>query len=751
MRSRLNIGGAGGVLGDVVATRCLTGLMGTVGTAIFGVAVLLVSLIMLFEVHPVELGRHLAAHVAAFRQKMEERRVSRLDRQQQLVEEERDVAKKRRRLEKSVGALDETPSGINKPRLREKVEPAAEPEPEPAPVRTRMREPARMPDPEPVPARAAAVSLRQEPAPAAAPAPEEEERPPLVEQALSLIKNVPAKVAARLKADDEPAVEDAPVEAATPSPAPAPPAAPPPPPAPPKPRPLTALQMDAAAPTSDQPGYPNYVLPPLSLLDELPPPEKREVVEVTSTGAQVLKDTMAEFGVEVEVTAVERGPVVTRYELLPAAGVRVERISGLSNNIALAMKAESVRVQAPIPGKGVVGIEVPNPKTTAVYLREILESDAWQNSKAALPLAFGQDVSGRVLVADLADMPHLLVAGATGSGKTVCMNSVLAGLLMSRTPDQLKLILIDPKIVEFSGYNHMPHLVVPVITDSKKVSLGLRWAITEMERRYKMFAKVGVRNIKAFNNRPIAKQEELFEDVPAPEEAEDKIPDRVPYIVIVVDELADLMLVAQAEIENQIARLAQLSRAVGIHMIIATQRPSVNVITGTIKANFPARISFQVAQKVDSRTILDAPGADKLLGKGDMLFLPPGSPKLIRAQGSLTTDGEIQRVVEHIKQQGQPQYEMAIKDKIEGKTTDLPDMEEDDELIEQSLEIIRQTRRASTSALQRRLRIGYTRAARIMDLLEQRGVVGPASGSDPREILIDLDGEVPANEGELRE
>jgi S-DNA-T family DNA segregation ATPase FtsK/SpoIIIE len=432
MRSRLNIGGAGGVLGDVVATRCLTGLMGTVGTAIFGVAVLLVSLIMLFEVHPVELGRHLSAHVAAFRQKLEERRVSRLDRQQQLVEEERDVAKKRRRLEKSVGALDETPSGISKPRLREKVEPAADLEPEVAPVRARMREPARMPDPAPAPARSAAVALREEPAPA--PAPEEEERPPLVEQALSLIKNVPAKVAARLKADDAPAPEEA--DAAVPAdpPAPAVPVAPPPPPAPPKPRPLTALQVDAAAPTSDQPGYPNYVLPPLSLLDELPPPEKREVVEVTSTGAMVLKDTMAEFGVEVEVTAVERGPVVTRYELLPAPGVRVERISGLSNNIALAMKAESVRVQAPIPGKGVVGIEVPNPKTTTVYLREILESDAWQKGKAALPLAFGQDVGGRVLVADLADMPHLLVAGATGSGKTVCMNSVLAGLLMARTP-----------------------------------------------------------------------------------------------------------------------------------------------------------------------------------------------------------------------------------------------------------------------------------------------------------------------------
>ena len=315
----------------------------------------------------------------------------------------------------------------------------------------------------------------------------------------------------------------------------------------------------------------------------------------------------------------------------------------------------------------------------------------------------------------------------------------------------MRLMLIDPKIVEFSGFNGLPHLVVPVITDPKKVSLGLRWAINEMEKRYKLFAKVGVRNIKSFNSRPIVKQEELFPDQVPPEEAEapaDQVPDRVPYIVIVVDELADLMLVAQADIENQIARLAQLSRAVGIHMILATQRPSVNVITGTIKANFPARISFQVAQKVDSRTILDAAGADKLLGKGDMLFLPPGSPKLIRAQGTLTTDAEMHRVVEHWKRQGLPQYENSIKDKIEGKQVDLPDMEEDDELIQQAMEIIRQTRRASTSSLQRRLRIGYTRAARIMDLLEQRGIVGPAQGADPREILIDMDGDVLSNASE---
>jgi len=463
---------------------------------------------------------------------------------------------------------------------------------------------------------------------------------------------------------------------------------------------------------------------------------------------EVLKETLAEFGIDVEVTNVERGPVVTRYELLPAAGVRVEKITGLSNNIALAMKAESIRVQAPIPGKGVVGIEIPNSTTTTVYFREILESSFWKSGKAALPLALGKDVGGHVLVADLADMPHMLIAGATGAGKTVCMNSILTGLLMARTPEQMKLMLVDPKIVEFSNYNALPHLIVPVITDPKKVAHGLRWAISEMERRYKLFAKAGVRHIKGFNSRPLVKQEELFagDAVVAVVPPEDKIPDRLPYIVIVIDELADLMMVAQAEIENYIARLAQLSRATGIHMIIATQRPSVNVITGTIKANFPARISFQVAQKVDSRTILDASGADKLLGKGDMLFLSPGSGKLIRAQGTYTSDNEIHRVVDFIKQQGhQPVFETAIKEKIESKAADLPDMEEDDGMLEAAVEIIRQTKRASTSSLQRRLKIGYTRAARIMDILEEKGIVGPAQGSDPREILIDLDGEMPSH------
>ncbi len=490
-----------------------------------------------------------------------------------------------------------------------------------------------------------------------------------------------------------------------------------------------------------------WTLPPIDLLQAAKPVAatdgKREEFL-----RQLLETTLKEFGVEAKITDVQRGPVVTSFEVLPAPGVRVEKISSLSNNLALALKAESIRVQAPIPGKGVVGIEVPNGgKTTVVMAREIIDSPEWEKSKdwrkgkIALPLCFGVDVSGRKLVGDLADMPHMLIAGATGSGKSVCMNSLLAGLLMSRTPDQLRLILVDPKIVEFTAYRDLPHLVVPVITDAKKVGIGLRWAITEMEKRYKLFARVGVRNIKGYNNRVVAKQGDLFGGA----NEKDEHPETLPYIVIVIDELADLMMVAQAEVENYIARLAQLSRAVGIHMILATQRPSVNVITGTIKANFPARIAFQVAQKTDSRTILDAIGADKLLGKGDMLFLSPSSSKLLRAQGAWTSDEEINDIVAFIKDQGSPDYESQIAEKLESKAMELPDQEEDDDLVEQAIEVIRQTQRASTSSLQRRLRIGYNRAARLMDQLEEKGVIGPPKGADPREILIDLEGEIPQN------
>ncbi|HMP76515.1 MAG TPA: DNA translocase FtsK [Kiritimatiellia bacterium] len=722
-RRDLNAGSSGGLMGELLTARTLVHLWGPIGTGILMTGVLAVGVVLMLEIRPGALFRNAWELILAGYDRWEVARKARLDRLHQLEEEQREVMKKRRRLEEAMKADPAAPVV----RVRKK----AAGEVEEAPVQPRGRR--------------AALEAEDESRPPAVP--EVEGDAPAADEESGPRKGF--KLFGRKSREPEPV--DAVTPEAEPSPEPAAHETPEPvveerPPrraAPPAPTPPPPVESLAVLPS----GGTQWTLPSIDMLDAVTGHPELSQTDV-SAGGFLLKDTLAEFGVEVEVTNVERGPVVTRYELLPAAGVRVERIAGLSNNIALAMKAETVRVQAPIPGKGVVGIEVPNSKTTAVYLREVIESDVWKSGRAALPLCLGQDVGGRVQIADLADMPHLLVAGATGSGKTVCMNSILAGLLLARTPDQMRLMLIDPKIVEFSGYNSMPHLVVPVITDPKKVALGLRWAINEMEKRYKLFAKVGVRNIKAFNSRPIVRQEELLIDgLPSAEQPpEERIPDRVPYIVIVVDELADLMMVAQAEVENQIARLAQLSRAVGIHMILATQRPSVNVITGTIKANFPARISFQVAQKVDSRTILDAAGADKLLGKGDMLFLPPGSPKLIRAQGAFTTDAEINRIIAHWKQQGAPQYETSIKDKIEGKQVDLPDMEEDDELLQQAMEIIRQTRRASTSSIQRRLRIGYTRAARIMDLLEQRGVVGPAQGAEPREILIDLDGEVPQNE-----
>jgi S-DNA-T family DNA segregation ATPase FtsK/SpoIIIE len=498
----------------------------------------------------------------------------------------------------------------------------------------------------------------------------------------------------------------------------------------------------------------NYRLPSLDLLDPAVPQGKgMSPTEIADT-AEVLQNTLEEFGVEARVTGVQQGPVVTCYEIKPAAGVRVERIKALADNIALKMHAESIRIQAPIPGKGVCGVEVPNSARASVYFRDLVESKPFQEGKHALPLVLGKDVNGDCMIFDLAKMPHLLIAGATGSGKSVCMNSILTGLLMKHSPDKMRLILVDPKTVEFQQYNNLPHLVVPVISNPKKVALGLRWAIDEMERRYKWFNQVGVRDLPGFNTR--AKQVELFGEEVEGEAAEKKkntVPESLPYIVIVIDELADLMAVAQQEIEAGIARLAAKSRAAGIHMILATQRPDVKVITGTIKANFPVRIAFKVSQGNDSRTILDRIGAEKLLGKGDMLVVPPGSDRHIRSQGAFTSDGEIDRITSFCKEQSKPEFITEIHEKIEKPSTDLPEMDsgEDDEILEQAIEVIRQTKRASTSSLQRRLRIGYTRAARVMDLLEERGMIGPPDGAGPREILIDLDGEIPQNPGVVQD
>ena len=708
----LNIGHPGGILGHLLGSHLFARFLGTVGASILAAALLFISLISLLGFAPADPFIHLKNFLSRAWQWLR----LHLKRGPPLGEEE----------EQALLALSRKEM---KEKNRRAAQLAAEGEP-------RLSVDFAQDDGKPV-AVATLLSEEEPPPRPAAPAPrrripEPEDDSPFLEEEIPAPKirstaRPPVHVPER-KIEPPPPPKPEPKFEPPPRPAPKPA----PPPVEPVPPPM--------------PGQ--YTLPPMSLLDHIPEGASRGELDIQYT-AQVLQATLKEFDVDAAVMHAERGPRVTSFEVRPAPGVRVERITSLSRNLALALKAESLRVQAPIPGKDAVGIEIPNTKGAVVFFRELLESEEFKRSKAALPLCLGVDVGGRKLILDLASMPHLLIAGATGSGKSVCMNSLLAGLLMSRTPDQLRLILVDPKIVEMTVYNDLPHLVVPVVNDAKKVGLALRWAIEEMEKRYKLFAKAGVRDIKQYNARAEAvkvEQPDLF-DSAAPAAPADSAPAKLPYVVIVIDELADLMMVAQAEVENYIARLTQKARAAGLHMIIATQRPSVDVITGVIKANVPGRIAFQVASKVDSRTILDTNGADDLLGKGDMLLLPPGTSKIVRAQGAMCTDEEIRRIVDFIKAQGTPAYEMSIKDKLESPVTELPeDEEEDGELIAQAVEVIRQTRRASTSSLQRRLKIGYNRAARLMDQLEQQGIVGPPQGSDPREILIDLDGEIPQND-----
>jgi len=498
----------------------------------------------------------------------------------------------------------------------------------------------------------------------------------------------------------------------------------------------------------------DYVLPAFDLLDErsletraaTDPAELEEV-------RQILIDTLAQFGIAVAPGDITKGPTITRYEVYPAKGVRVDKIVSLERDLARATRAERINILAPIPGKDTVGIELANTRKVTVTLRELLQSPDWGEAKerAKIPLALGKDVYGKAIITDLAQMPHLLVAGTTGSGKSVCINALIASMLFRFTPEELRFVIIDPKIVELQAYSSLPHLTFPIVTDPKKVLLALRWLIEEMERRYKIFARVGVRNIVGFNARPVKKKEmEAVEPAEAadspikvPRDDELIIPDKLPYVVVIIDELADLMQTAPADVETAIARITQMARAAGIHVIVATQTPRADVITGVIKANIPSRIAFQVASKIDSRVILDENGADRLLGQGDMLYLPPSASRLIRAQGVLVTDDEIHRLVEFVSAQSPPAFDTEMHEKLQSAAVPEEDVtSEDEELVEKCLEIIRQEKRASTSLLQRRLRLGYTRAARIVDILEQRGILGPGEGAKPREILVDLDAAV---------
>ena len=527
---------------------------------------------------------------------------------------------------------------------------------------------------------------------------------------------------------------------------------------------ISAAEPDEDEPAEEEAPPPiEYTLPTIDYLAPIPPKVEVDEAETEECGRKIV-ETLGEFGITVSLVGVHRGPVITQYHLMPAPGVRINRVVGFNKEIQRALCAQQVRILAPIPGKGVIGVEVPNVKADIVAIREIAEGEAWQArvAKSPLPLLLGKDIGGADYTADLASMPHLLIAGATGAGKSACMNSLLTGLLLTRKPSELRLIMVDPKYVEFTPYADIPHLVVPIITEPKKVGIALQWAVGEMNRRLKLFAKGGARNIADYNRNPI--QGELFPNSPV--DADGKL----PYIVIVIDELADLMLTARNEIEGRISNLAAKARAAGIHMVIATQRPSVNVVTGVIKANFPGRIAFKVSSPVDSRTILDVQGAESLIGRGDMLIHDPRVMGNTRVQGCWVSDAEVKSVTDDLRAQGRPVYISSIKNRLDkvqeeaedddgfgdddgggsggsgagdfggGDDAPPPDPNDEEALLRRALELFRDNRRASTSFLQRKLGLGYNRAARVLEKLQERGYIGPPSANNgPREILVDLD------------
>jgi S-DNA-T family DNA segregation ATPase FtsK/SpoIIIE len=470
-----------------------------------------------------------------------------------------------------------------------------------------------------------------------------------------------------------------------------------------------------------------YALPPLTLLDT--PGEKDIEIDTDSLreDAEVLTQKLSDFDVTGSVVEINPGPVITRFEFEPAPGIKLNKIVSLSDDLALALKAMSVRI-APIAGKSVVGIEIPNKKRKKVFFKEIISQDEFLNSKSKLTIGLGKDIAGSTVINDLSHMPHLLVAGATGSGKSIFVNSVICSIIFKATPDEVKFLMIDPKRLELSPYEGIPHLLHPVVIDPKKAAFALRWAVNEMERRYEKIAEKGARNIVQYNKKI---EEEM--------KSGDKLPDgheKMTYIVVVIDELADLMMVAARDVEGYIARLAQMARASGIHLLVATQRPSVDIITGIIKANFPSRISFQVSSKVDSRTILDRVGAEKLLGMGDMFFMPPGTSRLQRIHGAHISEKEVNRIAKFVKEQGRPSYDESILAIKEEEDASGDEDEKYDELYDKAVALVAETRQASISMLQRKMRVGYNRAARMIERMEKEGVVGPSDGVKPRDVLV---------------
>ncbi|HUH65978.1 MAG TPA: DNA translocase FtsK 4TM domain-containing protein [Syntrophales bacterium] len=484
----------------------------------------------------------------------------------------------------------------------------------------------------------------------------------------------------------------------------------------------------------------DYKLPPLSLLDEVERKDTRIKRESLIANSRILEKKLADFGVEGKVVEVKPGPVITMYELEPAPGVKITKVTNLSDDLALALRAPSIRIIAPIPGKAVIGIEIPNHEREPVHLKDVLDNDAFLESQFKLPIALGEDIIGTPVITDLARMPHLLIAGTTGSGKSVSLNAMICSILFKTSPDDTKFLMIDPKRLELSAYEGIAHLLHPVVVDPKRASQVLKWAVEEMERRYQTIVELGVKNIEAYNKLAEKKRKDkTAEPRPASDKGESAsttaVAVKLPYIVIVIDELADLMMVAQRNVEESLARLAQMARAAGIHLILATQRPSVDVITGVIKANFPTRISFQVSSKVDSRTILDQLGAENLLGSGDMLFMPPGTSKLTRIHGPFVSEKEIERIVDFIRKQARPLYDETIVQYQEDSPEGDKQEGEFDEKYDEAVELVTELGQASISLVQRYLKVGYNRAARMIERMEAEGVVGPSDGVKPRKVL----------------
>ena len=787
-----NIMSAGGIVGAWIGTSFFASLTGTVGAFIIMLIVYFTGTVMVTGFHPMHFMKLCREGFKAWREKREEAIMARATESEKLMRQKRKLEREQKKIAKRLGETLETEKKAAPPKVRRKKTSEEKPEEE-LPLQP--------------------VTSEQESKTVADPAeidPVSEHTSPGEEQEEQLA---------------EPKIYDASVRPEEQSG---------------KKKPSIAEVLNANKAKADNNkgsgflpptavAFPGYQLPEIELLtyedqSNRKPADKNLLIQTQNT----IIETLENFNVKVTAGDITRGPTITRYEIYPSKGLRVSRITQLEADIARATRAERINILAPIPGKDTVGIEIANNEKVTVVLRELFEDAVFTDPKHKIPLALGKDVYGNTVIGDLAKMPHMLVAGTTGAGKSVCINAIITSMLYRFTPDELRFIMIDPKVVEMQVYNDLPHLIVPVVTEPKKVLLALRWVVNEMERRYQLFAKLGLRNFDSFNDREHEEGEEEFfdsegqaeldfnaiakdEKMPQPgedddweyeytyeeveveyeedesEEKEDpvatahsediltthqvrsnakaapkagptehqrgkdivdsiddnqdeeKIPERLPYIVVIIDELADLMQTAPVDVEQAIARIAQKARAAGIHLIIGTQTPRADVVTGIIKANIPSRTAFQVSSALDSRVILDQKGAEKLVGKGDMLYLPPGSAQLIRAQGALITDDECKAIVDFCSSQAEPIFEQEIKDTINGNGDEDEEVsDEDEEIIEKCLEVIQQEQRASTSLLQRRLRLGYTRAARMMDILEMRGIIGPGDGAKAREILVDL-------------